>query len=459
MEQENDIFTLPHFRDYVFIIVKRKKAMIISVVIAILIGFLSTHKGELVYTASVKIMIEIGERIYTSTTRNVGGWMYDVRQGIEKYDNEYEIMNSSEVVNKTVEMLGMEGEDAANYIRSAVSIKPIRKGMGITNMAYITAMSTDPKKAMDMANYTAKAYIETKEANARDIVKKTYDIYSSRLQELKNMLKDSEIKFNEFKNTNNIIGAEDVDLDQKSAQNLGAELVRTRNEIYKLNSLLKSLKELISQGSKSAALNIIASNYPNVANEALQRGVAEREEELLRLAAIYTDKHPMIIQKKSQIDELKKRIEEDLDKSTAHLNTDLKMLQAEEENIMYSLKLKNPDLGENRSEYFTLKQEVISNKALYDNLISNMKELDVSKDMSRIGDVKVLEWAKLPLTPERTGGNVALFFAPFLGLLLGLTLVFFIEYMDNTIKTDEDVKRYLSIPVIGIIPHMGSELE
>ena len=71
MEQENDVFTLPHFRDYIFIIVKRKKAVIISVVMSILIGFLSTQKGEPVYVASAKIMIETGERIYTSTTTNI----------------------------------------------------------------------------------------------------------------------------------------------------------------------------------------------------------------------------------------------------------------------------------------------------------------------------------------------------------------------------------------------------
>ncbi len=39
-----------------------------------------------------------------------------------------------------------------------------------------------------------------------------------------------------------------------------------------------------------------------------------------------------------------------------------------------------------------------------------------------------------------------------LGLMLGMFLVFLLEYLDNTIKTPEDVERYLGLPVIGTIP-------
>jgi uncharacterized protein involved in exopolysaccharide biosynthesis len=254
------------------------------------------------------------------------------------------------------------------------------------------------------------------------------------------------------------MGTDEINLDEKSAQSLGVSLVTTRNEIYKLSSIIKSVEKLKSEGAVSAAVTIIGSNYPDAINRSLQAGIAERETEFLELTAVYTDKHPLVIQKKSQLEELDRRLEEDLEKSIAHLSASFNMLKAEEENIMYSLKLKNPELGVHRTEYFTLKQEVDSNKELYDNLIANMKELDVSKDMSGISDVKVLEWAKPPL-PLETEGSVAFFFAPLIGLFLGLTLAFFIEYMDNTIKTDEDVKRYLNMPVIGIIPHVDSELE
>lgn len=132
------------------------------------------------------------------------------------------------------------------------------------------------------------------------------------------------------------------------------------------------------------------------------------------------------------------------------------MVKAKEESIMYSLKLKNPELGANKSEYYTLSQEVNSNRDLYNNLISSMKELDLSEEMSKIANVRVLEWATLPRSPE-TKKNIALFFAPFFGLFLGISIAFFLEYMDSTIKTDADLKQYLGLSVIGVIPHVKEE--
>ena len=46
--------------------------------------------------------------------------------------------------------------------------------------------------------------------------------------------------------------------------------------------------------------------------------------------------------------------------------------------------------------------------------------------------------------------NIAI--AGVLGIMLGIGLVFLVEYLDNTIKTPEDIERYVGLPVLGIIP-------
>lgn len=69
-------------------------------------------------------------------------------------------------------------------------------------------------------------------------------------------------------------------------------------------------------------------------------------------------------------------------------------------------------------------------------------------------NVQVIDEARASYTPVRpkVGMNTAIAFV--LGLMVGLGLVFAIEYFDNTLKEPEDVEKYLNLPVIGIIPNI-----
>lgn len=68
------------------------------------------------------------------------------------------------------------------------------------------------------------------------------------------------------------------------------------------------------------------------------------------------------------------------------------------------------------------------------------------------GNVKIMDRAMLPKYPvsPRPKFNMAIAF--FLGLVVSFGIIFIKEYMDNTIKTEEDINRFLNIPVIGVIP-------
>ena len=456
MEQKNDTFAIPHLRDYWFIIIKHKKAIVIPVILFTLIGILTTRGENPVYEAKAKIIIDQQSRIYTS--KGKAGRLYFQRQpgSTQKYQNIYALMRSSVVARKTAELLGWKGEELMRYIQNAVSINPERSGYSVTNIVFIVARSEDPRKAMDMANYSVKAYIATEEKEAMERIRKTYDVFALQLNRLTGKLRDSEIPFNKFKKAYGIIGMGDLDIDEKSVQNLSRKLVETRGELFQLNSLLESANDLKAKGNAFAAYEIIASNYSDAATLNLNELIAARQTELLELLGVYTEKHPLVIKKKVQIEELKKAVERDLENAEINVAIQRNMLKANEDNLMYSLKLKAPELGEAKTEYFMLKQEVQSNRQIYNHLISSMKELNTYAKMEKVSEVKILEWAQLPTKPAKEK-NVMLMFSPLLGLFLGVSLVFFLEYMDNTIKTDNDIKQYLGLPVIGIIQHIEEE--
>lgn len=75
-----------------------------------------------------------------------------------------------------------------------------------------------------------------------------------------------------------------------------------------------------------------------------------------------------------------------------------------------------------------------------------------SKRIYPSGNIQIMDAAEVPQKPikPKKALNVAIAF--FMGLMASVGFSFVLEYMDRTIKTEEDVARYLDLPVIGIIP-------
>ena len=76
---------------------------------------------------------------------------------------------------------------------------------------------------------------------------------------------------------------------------------------------------------------------------------------------------------------------------------------------------------------------------------------------ARLDNVQLLNPAQVPLKPTspRVGLNMAIAFV--LGLMVAVALAFLFEHLDNTIKTAEDVQKYLGLPVLGVIPEFEEE--
>ena len=78
-------------------------------------------------------------------------------------------------------------------------------------------------------------------------------------------------------------------------------------------------------------------------------------------------------------------------------------------------------------------------------------------DAARLENVQLLNPAQVPRTPDspRVPLNMAVAFV--LGLMIAVALAFLFEHLDNTIKTAEDVQKYLGLPVLGVIPEISEE--
>jgi capsular polysaccharide biosynthesis protein len=74
------------------------------------------------------------------------------------------------------------------------------------------------------------------------------------------------------------------------------------------------------------------------------------------------------------------------------------------------------------------------------------------KRILQADNVQIIDPAKLPENPVKPRPLLNIVIAAMIGIMTGMGVIFLIEYLDNTIKTPEDVQHYLGLPVMGAIP-------
>jgi uncharacterized protein involved in exopolysaccharide biosynthesis len=108
-------------------------------------------------------------------------------------------------------------------------------------------------------------------------------------------------------------------------------------------------------------------------------------------------------------------------------------------------------LPEKELQLARLERAVKVSENIYLLLLEKYQEARINEVME-LGNMRIIDNALAPDEPIKPRKILNLAIGGILGLMMGVMLVFFMEYMDNTIKTTDDIERYLGLPVLGLIP-------
>ena len=159
---------------------------------------------------------------------------------------------------------------------------------------------------------------------------------------------------------------------------------------------------------------------------------------------------------------IQKHLVETRSRSTATLLTNLetKYRQAaeREDSLRKSFnQQKGETLSQNEAaiNYRILQQQIETNRGLLDNLLQRSKENDVVL-AGRPNNISVVDYAIVPDFPVGPGRMRTVMLAFVLSLGLGIALALFLEYLDDTVHSTEDVEKFLRLPALAVIPAMGA---
>lgn len=111
----------------------------------------------------------------------------------------------------------------------------------------------------------------------------------------------------------------------------------------------------------------------------------------------------------------------------------------------------HPNLLDQELKFSSLSRQKERFEATYNLLVRRREEQQFLNAM-QTGGVKMIDPASIPQTPSPSNAPKQILFGAILGLSLGLSAAFLLEYMDTSLKSSEDISRFLEIPLMGEIP-------
>src|SRR5205807_8310997 len=212
---------------------------------------------------------------------------------------------------------------------------------------------------------------------------------------------------------------------------------------------------------KESIYELVQSNESQVAfvaqNELLQRleeKFADLKAQNVDALEQYGPKHPKVERLRSQVDEIQYLIDTERKRMVERLRNDYVAALGREKLLTAAVAKEKADLGALSQlliQHNILKRESDTNQQLYDSLLQRLKDATVSAGL-RATNIHVVDPARPPKVPVRPQKLHNIAVSLVVGLILGVTLAFVKEALDNSIKSIEEAERVVNAPALAVVP-------
>ena len=333
----------------------------------------------------------------------------------------------------------------ADALIARLAVDQVR-GSQLVDMSFASA---DPEFAARAANAFADEYVGQNLALKIQNLEKSAEWLTGEVERQAKLVQQSELQLQHYRETQDA-GALD------SGQNIVVARLNSLNEQLTLARTDRIRKENLYKQLQGAGSNVdsISAVLNNTQVQNLRSRLNELQQESLRVAERYGEKHPERQRVAAAFASARTQLEDEIKKAVLNARNDYDAAVAQERMLLSTLnesKQAATDLSRKGVNYSALVREAESNRAVYSQLLTREKELRVIAN-SRTNNVRVVDRAEVegvPFTPNHRRDWV---YALALGLALGLAIAFGIDYLDDTVKTPDDVTRRLKLKFLGLVP-------
>jgi capsular exopolysaccharide synthesis family protein len=442
-----------NLRHYWHVVLERRWLAITAFVSVFVLCLIYLYKAERVYQAVTRIQID---REFENVLDLKDVFSFDGREQ-DYLQTQYKNLQSRTLVESVIKRLGLDKDpryakelDLVRAVSQDLSIVPIR----MSRLVDVKVEHPDPKKAAAIANTLVERFIDNnldqKMARVRDAVL----FLKTEVKTAETEVEQAEAALQQYREQTGSVSLEDSqNISRQALLAAQADLDRARTEASRAQREIEEAERLLHNDTS-------IENLPDVVNDVavkqLRVELAGAETALAELLKIYKNRHPKVIAKRERIAQLQTAIEEAAHQIFAAMKTRAKLAKATEEQMQAKLKQREKDqmdLMKLRIKYDELLRKARQSEELYTMVLAKAKGTELlGKD--KTNNMRVVDAAAVPVKFVKPRIVLTLFLGVFGGIAVALGLVFFVNYLDDSIKSQDDVETYLRLPFLGYVPNI-----
>jgi capsular exopolysaccharide synthesis family protein len=472
--QQQQQETKLHFLDYWRIIRIRKTVILAVFFLVVITSTVVTFLLTPAYSSSARIKVE---RDQTDISAVSGP---QVPNGYDPYfiQTEFEVIKSEIILTNVVTdlengarqksnapgvddeirnmFIGRTENEKMEIVKRLIDLRTVRN----TSLIDINVYAGTPSVAATMANSVARTYRQYRLDQRKKLTTEGIDALQARLQE-------QEEKIHEAQTNVDYLRAKCKVSDYMSGGNQPTVLI-TAETLRHLEQLrIESQAELVRQQTLLDKLNTMKDDPDKLAGTIPTTGIQDQllgslleqrtvaDQRLVAITKEYGPDNTEYKKASGMAEDLKKKIKErvidilaGLETRVASLGQSLTNLQTEVENAIKT----DLQKASESQPYWEAKQHLDElqrfNTFLYSKILGEKTDLQLPKNSM----VEIIDTAKPIMKPVKPNKTLNIGLGIIIGLVVGVGLAFFIEYLDTSVKTIDDVERALGAPVLGVVP-------
>ena len=404
-------------------------------------------------------------------------------------ENTLPVVNETSVVNDKDQRIQLSPEEDARAVKYAARLAGGLQVFRVedTNLVQITVKNQIPALTAKFADKIAEIFMEENANRELEGAKTAYAELTDSIEKLKLTIAQQQSEQMQEQQSSGL------PLQDKGGDLRASNLVTLQNQYNTAHDETGKIQAQYNAAVSAAESGDVLSIAPNPSIqeartnllrrqaelekriEDIDRRKKEAEEKRENLRATYTDEYKDVKAVTAQINELesqKTRLtkevsekikfeDEKLEKNArkevlTSLRSQLGAAQQREERarVAYAQAAAQANVeGQAETRLTTLKREIETNRNLLDTYTQRQKEQELAISGGRPNNIKISSHATVPggpIGPQRLRNIII---ALLLSLAFGVGLAFLMDYLDDSVRTSEDVSRHLGLPTLALIPH------
>jgi capsular exopolysaccharide synthesis family protein len=444
-----------NLRQYWHVILERRWLIVATWSVCIIAGVLYAFQATPMFRAIARLQIDPeNQGVLNLNSLALGN------QDQNYLTTQYRNLESRSLMLEVMSRLKLDTEDE-RYAKAIDKVTTVTKDIKIVPIRLsrlVEVQVTHPKadQAQRIADMILTVFLERNLDDKKKKALKGFEILEQEAKGKETELADLQKSLQKYRKDKGMVSLKDE-------QNIDAATMRDLKTAYEtLRSTADVAKQTAQQAQEWVAAGKDVIDFGPLAKDEqvafLRKQVNENSSKLAGLRTKYREKHPRVIQTATQLQADSQKLR---DESERALQAILQVAELEKSREAEALRKYKESvervfaLDEAKIEYDIMEQKVKRVEGFYQTLLTKAKDFDIgTKDL--LQNMKVQDPAFAPLKPVSPNKPLIFVGSVVGGLAVALGLALFFNFLDDSVKSQEDVENFLHLPFLGYIPNIKS---